>query len=74
MKKLYEYAIEEQMDIYLLIKSAETRMAKNGRAFIAFTFQDTTGQIDGKYWSATEEDIAQFTAGKIVRIAGKREI
>ena len=47
-KKLYEYNVDESFEICLLIKSADVRMAKNGNPFIAFTFQDQSGQMDGK--------------------------
>lgn len=73
-KKLFEYSNDDTFEIYLLIKSADIRVAKNGKKFIAFTFQDTSGQMDGKYWDASEEDIAAFTAGKVVKVSGKREL
>lgn len=73
-KKLFEYTNDDTFDIYLLIKSADIRVAKNGKKFIAFTFQDTSGQMDGKYWDASEDDIAAFTAGKVVKVSGKREL
>ena len=49
-------------------------MAKNGNPFIAFTFQDQSGQMDGKYWSATSDDIAKYVPGKVVVVNGKREM
>lgn len=74
MKKLLELAVDETFEIFVLIKGAEVRLAKNGKKFIAFTFQDTTGTIDGKFWDASEEDIARFTPGKVVLLNGKREV
>lgn len=73
-KKLYEYNVDESFEICLLIKSADVRMAKNGNPFIAFTFQDQSGQMDGKYWSATSDDIAKYVPGKVVVVNGKREM
>lgn len=73
-KKLYEYNVDESFEICLLIKAADVRMAKNGNPFIAFTFQDQSGQMDGKYWSATSEDIAKYVPGKVVVVNGKREM
>lgn len=73
-KKLYDYAVDENLEIYLLIKSASVRTAKNGRQYLSFTFQDTSGQMDGMYWSATPEEVAMFTPGSIVYLAGRREI
>lgn len=45
-----------------------------GKKFIAFTFQDTSGTIDGKYWDASEDEITRFTAGNVVLLNGKREV
>lgn len=37
-------------------------------------FQDNSGHISGKFWDATENDIAQFKAGEVVQLSGKREL
>lgn len=73
-KKIYEYNLDENFEIFMLIKSADVRLAKNNKKFIAFTFQDRSGQIDGKYWDAQEEDINRYQAGQVVLVAGKREL
>jgi len=74
MKKIRELAVDEDFQAFVLIKNADVRMAKNGKKFIAFTFQDTSGTIDGKFWGASEEEIQRFEAGKVVFLAGKREV
>jgi 3'-5' exoribonuclease len=74
MKKLRELTVDELFEFFVLIKNAEVRVAKNGKKFIAFTFQDTSGTIDGKYWDASEEEIQRYTAGKVVLLNGKREV
>lgn len=74
MKKIRELVVDENFEMYVLIKQADVRIAKNGKKFIAFTFQDTSGSIDGKFWGASEEDIKRFTAGQVVFLSGKREV
>ncbi|EOL41198.1 CMP-binding protein [Enterococcus phoeniculicola] len=74
MKKIRELSVDDQFEMLVLIKNADVRLAKNNKKFIAFTFQDTSGTIDGKYWGASEEDIEAFTAGKVVSLIGKREV
>lgn len=74
MKKLRELVVDEEFKMYTLIKSADIRMAKNGKTFIAFTFQDTSGTIDGKFWDASAEEVERFTAGRVVALSGKREV
>ena len=49
-KKLLDFSINENMDIFVLIKSAEVRVAKNGKKFIAFNFADKSGEISAKFW------------------------
>ena len=73
-KKLYEHATDEKMDLFLLIKSADVRTTKNGKTFIAFTFQDLSGQMDGKFWNASAEDVERYQAGEVVKLSGKREV
>ncbi|HIY58163.1 MAG TPA: HD domain-containing protein [Candidatus Tetragenococcus pullicola] len=74
MKKIRELSVDESFQAFVLIKNADVRIAKNGKKFIAFTFQDTTGTIDGKFWDASEEEINRFEAGNVVHLSGKREL
>ena len=73
-KKLYEYGNDEQINLFLLIKTADVRVAKNGKQFIAFTFQDTSGQMDGKYWDASQEDVDRYQSGQVVKLEERREL
>ncbi len=70
MKKIRELTVDETFQLFLLIKNADVRIAKNGKKFIAFTFQDTSGTIDGKFWDASDEEIARFEPGKVVLLDG----
>lgn len=73
-QKLLDYQVDQDMELFVLIKAAEVRIAKNGKKFIAFVFADVSGEIAGKYWDASPEDILQFQAGKVVFLKGKREV
>ncbi|MFT8825261.1 MAG: OB-fold nucleic acid binding domain-containing protein [Liquorilactobacillus mali] len=72
--KIYDYAVDESMELFMLIKSADVRIAKNGNKFIAFMFADSSGEISAKFWDASDNDIASFVPGKIVFVKGKREV
>ncbi|MCD5027817.1 HD domain-containing protein [Enterococcus asini] len=74
MTKIRELVLDQEFTGFYLIKNADVRLAKNGKKFIAFTFQDTSGNIDGKFWDASEEEIQRFAAGKVVALQGKREV
>ena len=74
MKKLKELTVDETFELFVLVKQADVRLAKNGKKFIAFSFQDASGSIDGKFWDASPEEITRFTAGTVVLLGGKREV
>ncbi|MHA3066411.1 3'-5' exoribonuclease YhaM family protein [Lacticaseibacillus saniviri] len=73
-KRLFDFQNGEDLKIPVLIKSADVRVAKNGKKFIALVFQDQSGQITAKLWDASEADIAQYKAGEVVLLSGKREL
>lgn len=71
-KRLFDYKEGEDFEAYVLIKSADARVARNGKPFIAFTFQDQSGTMNGMFWSATEEQKTTFQPGRVVQLRGKR--
>lgn len=71
--RIYDIPENEQFETYVLIKVAEKRQDRNGKMFIAFTFEDRSGDISGMYWGATEEDVERFQSGLVVHLAGRRE-
>ncbi|XCA69732.1 HD domain-containing protein [Paucilactobacillus suebicus] len=73
MAELYDFKVDEIMDVFVLIKSADKRTAKNGKKFIAFVFEDQSGELPGMYWDASDEDVVLFQPGKVVRLNAKRE-
>ncbi|MCH4165315.1 MAG: HD domain-containing protein [Lentilactobacillus diolivorans] len=72
-KRLMDLKLDEDFESYVLIKEATKRVAKNGKKFISLVFQDQSGQISGKYWDASDQDIQQFVNGRVVLLTGKRE-
>lgn len=73
-KQIFDYQNGDEMRLAVLVKGADVRVAKNGKQFIAFTFQDPSGHITAKFWDAGADDIAQFTPGSVVLLTGKREL
>ena len=51
-----------------LIKTAEVRQTRAGKDYLALTFQDDTGEIEGKVWDAQPGKIKDFTAGTVVHM------
>ena len=73
-KRLYDYELDDNLEIYVMIESCDVRIAKNGKKFLALTFQDKSGKMDGKFWDAGEKDIEMFRPGIVVAVKGKREL
>lgn len=73
MKHIYDIENGEEFSLFVLIKTADVKTARNGNPFIAFTFQDRSGSIDGMYWSATEKEISTFQTGRVVFLRGERD-
>ncbi len=72
-KKLYEHHMDETVNLFLLIKSAEEKTTRNGKPYLAFTFQDTSGEMSANFWDASEEDVERYRPGTVVKLTGKRE-
>lgn len=73
-KLLNKYENGEEMDLMALLKNVDIRVAKNGKKYLNLTFEDSSGEITGKFWDASDEDAERFQAGRVVRLAGKREL
>ena len=65
---------DELFEGFYLIKSADLRQTRAGKNYLAFTFQDDSGEIEGKLWDAQPHNVEAFTAGKVVHMQGRREV
>ena len=72
--KINQMKKDEFFEGFYLIKSAEVRQTRAGKDYIAFTFQDDSGEIEGKLWDAQPNNVAEYTAGKVVHMQGRREV
>ncbi|MFC3927305.1 3'-5' exoribonuclease YhaM family protein [Streptococcus caprae] len=72
--KINQMKKDELFEGFYLIKAAEVRKTRAGKDFIAMTFQDDTGEIQGNLWDAQAHNIETFVAGKVVHMKGRREV
>ncbi|VUW99501.1 Uncharacterised protein [Streptococcus pasteurianus] len=72
--KINQMKKDELFEGFYLIKSAEIRKTRAGKDYIAFTFQDDTGEISGNLWDAQPYNVEEFVAGKVVYMKGRREV
>lgn len=66
-----KHAIGDKFDGFMLIKTATRGIASNGKPFLTLIFRDKTGEIEAKFWGASEEDEALFEPEKIVKLTGE---
>lgn len=72
--KINQMKKDEFFEGFYLIKNADLRQTRAGKNYLAFTFQDNTGEIEGKLWDAQEKNIEDFQAGRVVYMRGRREV
>ena len=72
MAKIYDYQVNDKLELYLLIKSATEKEARNGKPYIAFVFQDTSGEISANLWDARPDQVQAFQEGRVAYLEGKR--
>lgn len=72
--KIIHMKKDELFEGFYLIKSADLRQTRAGKNYLAFTFQDDSGEIEGKLWDAQPHNVEAFTAGKVVHMQGRREV
>lgn len=72
--KINQMKKDDIFDGFYLIKSSEVRKTRAGKDYIAFTFQDDSGEITGNLWDAQPYNIENFVAGKVVYMKGRREV
>lgn len=70
-KKLLEYNVGEAVEAYAFIKSAQKGIATNGKPFLSIVFQDKSGEIEGKLWDVSDEDLKRYIAESIVSVIGE---
>ena len=51
---------DELFEGFYLIKSADLRQTRAGKNYLAFTFQDDSGEIEGKLWDAQPHNVEEI--------------
>jgi 3'-5' exoribonuclease len=69
-KGILHYDVGEQIELFLLIKSATKGTASNGKPFLTLILQDQSGEIEAKLWDASDDDEKSYAAQNIVKILG----
>ncbi|MBS4193543.1 3'-5' exoribonuclease YhaM [Lederbergia citri] len=70
-KELLQHDVGEQVDLFLLIKSATKGIASNGKPFLTVILQDRSGDIEAKLWDTSDDEVKMYQPETIVRVAGE---
>lgn len=71
MKGITRLQPGEQVDQFLLIKSATKGVTTVGKPFMSLVLQDRSGDIEAKLWDTNEEHEQTYRAEVIVRVGGE---
>lgn len=69
-KRLFDYAVGEQIHLHVLLKGVERRVSKNGKQYLILTFADKSGEVIAMYWDPSSEDLTQLVPGAVVLLTG----
>ncbi len=70
-KGIMQFAVGDQVDVFLLIKHATKGIASNGKPFLTLILQDKSGEIEAKLWDASEADEKSYMTESIVKVSGE---
>ncbi|MCY6371392.1 3'-5' exoribonuclease YhaM family protein [Clostridium ganghwense] len=70
VKSIEEFEVNDKIEGYFIIKSAECRTASNSKKYLDFTIGDKTGEINAKYWNYKEGDEEIYTPNTLLKVRG----
>ncbi|MCQ2799001.1 MAG: HD domain-containing protein [Bacilli bacterium] len=68
MENIIDFKENTQVTTQMLVINVNKGMTNVGKPYMTITFQDSTGQIDGKKWDYTEIDAENFQVGSVVEV------
>lgn len=70
MKTIDKFQVNDKVDGFFIIKSAECRTATNSKKYLDFTMGDSTGEINAKYWNYNEGDEEIYKPNVLIKVRG----
>lgn len=64
------FKVGEEITGFYLIKARNIKTSSNNKPYMDFTFQDITGEINGKLWDVKGDVETQYLPGSIVKVMG----
>lgn len=69
-KNIHDFQVNDKVENYFIIKSAECRTATNSKKYLDFTIGDSTGEINAKYWNYNEGDEELYKPNVLIKARG----
>ncbi len=69
-KNIQDFKVNDKIENYFIIKSAECRTSTNGKKYLDFTIGDCTGEINSKYWNYNEGDEELYKPNVLIKVRG----
>ena len=63
--KIKDFIQNTPIQLPLLISNVSQGVTQNGAPYLSFLFQDSSGQIEGKWWDVPKEALESAEIGKI---------
>lgn len=67
--KIKELKEKEKHELQLLVSNVVQGVTTKGSPYLSITFQDRSGQIEGKFWDVKPEHISIARLGQVVRVS-----
>ncbi len=68
--KINEITSEQKVELRALISKCDKAKTAKDTPYLSLVLEDSTGQLDAKFWNLTNEQIEQFRVGQVVQVYG----
>lgn len=69
-KPLNEFAVGDELLIFLIVSKCEIKTSKNGKLFLNLELRDKSAALPSKVWDNAEEYAKKLKEGTVVKVAG----
>lgn len=72
-KQLKDYQLDENIQMFALLKQIDSRITNSGKPYLAITIADRSMEISGMKWDSNEAEFKALEAGQVVFVKGIRQ-
>lgn len=68
--EILDFSVGDEIQKFFIIKSLNVKTSSNNKKYLDLTLSDKSGEINGKVWDASEDDITAYSVGKVIKVKG----